>query len=397
MFQRLRNIGQNIKTGFNRGVELQDQLADIKYGSTVEGNEAAGGDRGKHTRKRYSHSVIPGLAGGYYKALDEQLGINMKKPAQMVGAVGARLLTDAADDATRHTYWRYNHPMAIGDVIAEQIIGDNIYNYNSAKRAAIELGAIGIPVGSHLGVFDATNISELGRPKGFAQNYAEPGTEDRRETSNPIAEGFDRYILGRRGRPLKYETAKQDIPDLTKERYSNYMNTLYNDRTSGVVPGAAIAGLGSAAALAMGGNKLRNVLGGGALAAGIGAGLGSTGILKTTSENLEGKPEALIVGFPVGFESAGALLGGASAIRAASNPTTINTPIGVQRPDNVVPGSKKKVPGGMTFQQMPKARKVLGYGVAGAAAGLIAGKMANSLIAASARKDLPTTDEYGVY
>ena len=24
--------------------------------------------------------------------------------------------------------------------------------------------------------------------------------------------------------------AKEDIPDLTKERYANYMNTLYNDR-----------------------------------------------------------------------------------------------------------------------------------------------------------------------
>ena len=46
---------------------------------------------------------------------------------------------------------------------------------------------------------------------------------------------------------------------------------------------------------------------------------------------------------------------------------------------------------------MPGARKVLGYGVAGAAAGNIAGKMANSLIAAGARKDLPSTDEYGIY
>ena len=366
----LGNIGQNLKKGFQKGVEIQDKLADIKYGQTVEGS-GSGQSKNKQVRKRYSHSVIPGLAGGYYKALEDRAGISLgKTPVQLAGAVGARLLTDVADDATRHTYWRYNHPMAIGDVLAEQIIGDKIYDYNSAQRAAIELASVGIPVGAHLGVFDATNISELGRPKGFTQNYAEPGTEDRRETSNPIAESFDRYILGRRGRPLKYETAKQDIPDLTKERYSNYMNTLYNDRTSGVVPGAAIAGLGTAAALAMGGNKLRNVLGGGALAAGVGAGLGSTGILKTTSENLEGKPEALIVGFPVGLESAGALVGGAGAVRAGLE----------------LPGRQAK----------PKARTIAGLGAAGAAGGILAGKLANRLVAAMGQSDLPTTQEYGI-
>jgi len=368
----LGNIGQNLKRGFQKGVEIQDELANIKYGEAVQGS---GGkqSKNKQVRKRYSHSVIPGLAGGYYKALEDKAGLTLgKNPVQFAGAVGARLLTDVADDATRHTYWRYNHPMAIADVLAEQIIGDKIYDYNSAQRAAIELAGVGIPVGAHLGVFDVTNISELGRPKGFAQNYAEPGTEDRRETSNPIAESFDRYILGRRGRPLKYETAKQDIPDLTKERYSNYMNTLYNDRTSGVVPGAAIAGLGTAAALAMGGNKLRNVLGGGALAAGIGAGLGSTGILKTTSENLEGKPEALIVGFPVGLESAGALAGGAGAVRAG-----LNLPV------------KKG-------QARPKTLTVAGLGAAGAAGGVLAGKLANRLVATMGQSDLPTTQEYGI-
>ena len=389
MFQQLINLGQSVKTGFKRGVELQDQLANKKSTNT-------------NRKKRYSHSVIPGLAGGYYDELN-RVGINMQKPGEMLGAVGARLLTDVADDASRHTYWRYNHPMAIGDVIAEQIIGDNIYNYNSAQRAAIELGAVGIPVASHLGVFDATNVSELGRPKGFSQNYAALGSEDRRETSNPIAEGFDRYILGRRGRPLKYETAKEDIPDLTKERYSNYMNTLYNDRTSGVAPGALVAGLGTGAALALGKNKLRNVIGGGALAAGLGAGLGSTGILKTTTENLEGKPEALIVGFPVGFEAAGGLVGGATAVNLAmGKPKVTDTPIGIDPPKNVVPGSKKvtgdrKTGMRMTYETMPSARKVLGYGVAGAATGLIAGKMINSLIAAGARKELPSTDEYGIY
>ena len=384
MFEQLRNLGRSVKTGFNRGVELQDYLAREKSAN-------------KNVKKRYSHSVIPGLDGGYYKGLKER-GISMDTPAEMAGAIGARLLTDVADDASRHTYWRYNHPMAIGDVLAEQIIGDNIYNYNSAQRAAIELGAIGVPVASHLGVFDITNPGELGRPKGFAQTYAAPGSEDRRETANPAAELFDRYVFGRRGRPLKYETAKEDIPDLTKQRYSNYMNTLYNDKTSGVIPGSIGLGLAGGMAAALGKGSLKNILGSAALGSGIGAGLGATGAFKATTENLEGKPEAFIAGFPVGLESVGGLLGGAGAVRAATaNPKTVTTPIGVDAPKNVAPGSKKKIPGGFSYTVMPSARKVFGYGVAGAAAGIIAGKMANSLIAAGARKDLPTTDEYGVY
>ena len=31
-------------------------------------------------------------------------------------------------------------------------------------------------------------------------------------------ESFRSLFFGRRGRPLKYETAKEDIPDLTKQR-----------------------------------------------------------------------------------------------------------------------------------------------------------------------------------
>ena len=74
-------------------------------------------------------------------------------------------------------------------------------------------------------------------------------------------ESFDRYFLGRRGRPLKYDTAAEGIPDLTKQRCTNYVNTLYNDR--------GVLGLG---------------------------------VLKGTMENLEGKPELLVTGFPVGLK-----------------------------------------------------------------------------------------------
>ena len=47
MFEQLRNLGRSVKTGFNRGVELQDYLAREKSAN-------------KNVKKRYSHSVIPG-------------------------------------------------------------------------------------------------------------------------------------------------------------------------------------------------------------------------------------------------------------------------------------------------------------------------------------------------
>lgn len=97
MFNRIKQVGRDIKQGFKTGVETQDELADIKLGKKTPG---------KQGRKRYSHSVIPGLAGGYYDSLSQK-GVTARTPAQMAGALGARLLTDVADNSTREKYWRY--------------------------------------------------------------------------------------------------------------------------------------------------------------------------------------------------------------------------------------------------------------------------------------------------
>ena len=133
--------------------------------------------------KDRGHSVLPVTkeARDFYRGLGKQ-GVTTETPVQLAGAVGARLLTDVGQDATRHLYWRYNHPMAIADKVAEQALGDRLLNYTPTQRAAVSLAAVGVPVSASLGTFDATNIGELGRPKGFAQSYAEQGSEDRRQT-----------------------------------------------------------------------------------------------------------------------------------------------------------------------------------------------------------------------
>ena len=337
--------------------------------------------------KDYGHSVLPITedARKFYKGLKKE-GIGLETPVQLAGALGARLLTDVGENATRQIYWRYNHPMALADKAAEQIIGGRYLNYTPTQRNAITLAGIGIPVSSSLGTFDPTNIAELGRPKGFAQSYAEQGSEDRRQTGQIGPELIDRFVLGRQGRPLKFATAQEDIPDLTKQRYANYMNYLYNEK-----------------------------------------GPLGVGVIKGTMENLQGEPEVRIVGFPVGLQAAGALVGGATALRLAGDrttPETIPGGIGPKQPRTVrtedvsesVSGKRpvdktvyrkgdKRVrmgqgvgdrTGTRTDYVGPRTRTALAYGAAGALTGALAGKLANRMIASAGQSDLPTTQEYGI-
>jgi hypothetical protein len=274
------------------------------------------------------HTVLPitKSAREFYADLGKE-GIGVQTPVQLAGALGARLLTDVGEDASRHLYWRYNHPMAIADKISEQVIGSRLQEYSPTQRAAINLAAIGIPVSASLGTYDITNLGELGRPKGFAQSYAELGSEDRRETAQPAPEFLERFVLGRQGKPLKFETAQQEIPDLTKERYSKYLGYLYQDK-----------------------------------------GPLGLGLVKGTMENLQGEPEARIVGFPIGLQAVGALAGGATAVGTALS----------------------------SSKNLPRARTVAGIGAGGALAGAALGKLANQIIASSGNKRLPTTEEYGI-
>jgi hypothetical protein len=197
----------------------------------------------------------------------------VKNPAEFAGAYAARLMTDIGTDGTRQFYWRYNHPLAIAEKAVEQAVPQLAEIKSPAKRGAL-MGGIGGVTAASLGTFDITNPGELFRPKGYAQTYAEKGSEDRRQTAEPGMELFDRLFLGRRGRPLKYETAKADIPSLTPERYGKAMRSQYQDR--------GVLGLG---------------------------------LLKATDENLQGEPEVKVVGFPVGLQAVGAAAGGATALR----------------------------------------------------------------------------------
>ena len=182
---------------------------------------------------------------------------------------------------------------------------------------------------------------------------------------------------------------KQDIPSLTKERYANYMNYLYNDK-----------------------------------------GPLGIGVVKGTMENLEGVPEARIVGFPVGLQAAGALVGGAVATRGAlgmrcrrgngtrrywTESKNVLKNLLTHLKISLVPFLRIQMfivkakellevrdgSAGRTGTRVdtlgPRARTVAALGAAGALGGALAGKFVNTMIASAGQSDLPTTEEYGVY
>lgn len=244
-------------------------------------------------------------------------GITAKEtPMAFLGAYAARLAGDIVAEETRGVYWRYNHPIAIADKLAQKVIdpNKNLPRYTSAAIGA----AILTPAFALSGAYDPTNITELGRPKGFKQNRPDP--EDPTKSLEPATELFERYMQGRQGRPLAYPKAKKEIPDLTQQRYANYMNFLYNES-------------------------------------------GFLGMAKATPENLQGVPEARVFGYPVSIPTVTTTLGGITGARAALEYQPKQA-----KPDSVM---------------ARKGLRGLAGGVTGAAAGAIAGNLMNQAIAAS--------------
>ena len=321
---------RNFKSDFIKGVDAQDliNISKGKYRYTVFDPEVP-----KAAQKGYEGTsaadFVSKATGQSYAVGDPVKVAKAKNVAEYLGRYSAQLATDVLSDGTRQFYWRYNHPLAIGQKVIEQNI-PILKSLKSPLDRALVGGAVGAPIAASLGIFDVTNPGELFRPKGYAQSYAEKGSQDRRKTAEPGLEMFERFFLGRRGRPLKYETAKQDIPDLTPQRYAKALRNQYQDR---------------------------GVLG--------------MGLLKGTTENIEGYPEIRVVGFPVGLQAVGATAGGIAGGRTAQKLGLIN-PI----------ASRKSI------------LKGAGVTLAGSLGGAATGKTLNMAIASANRPKYLTTSDY---
>lgn len=254
--QYLQQVGQDVKQGYKTADAVQRQML----------REAKGKGLG------YGESI---LDPGFKQAIAAK-GITARQtPAQFAGAYMSRTLIDLANDGTRTYWWRWNHPLAVAQRVVGMAVDPSVIKSPTA-RAVTALG-IATPAIAAAGTYDITNPEEAFRPTGYAQTYSPKGAEDRRQTSQPAQELFERFFLGRTGDPLKYATAKEEIPSLTPERYANYMNFLYQEK-----------------------------------------GLLGLGIAKGTMENLQGYPEVRVLGYPVNIPMAGGFAGGSLAATAAA-------------------------------------------------------------------------------
>jgi hypothetical protein len=225
--------------------------------------------------------------------------------------------------------------MALAELGGNAVIGEEgmkrLDSLTPTQKAGIMSVSVGMPAFASMGTIDPTNPGELFRPKGYAQNYPGVGSDDRRKTEQPGLEAIDRFVLGRRGRPLKYSEAKKDIPNLTPQKYSQFLRDFYQNK--------GVTGLG---------------------------------LFKVSGENLEGHPEARVLGFPIGLQGVSAVAGGAIGARTGLNPAA--NAAGVK--------------------PLIKPRNIALRGGAGALAGMAVGKLTNMAIASANRPKYPSTYEY---
>jgi hypothetical protein len=266
----------------------------------------------------------------------KEAGITKETPLAFLGAYATRLGADLTTDESRSLYWQMSHPLEMADQSMRKVVDPN--KELGYARGLLALTAV-TPAVALTGAYNPLNISELGRPTGYKQNA--PDKEDPTKSTEPGTELFQRFFQGRTGRPLAFDKAREEIPDLTKQRYANYMNFLYND------PGPI--------------------------------GKATMGIVKVTPENLQGDPEARVLGYPVSIPSVTALAGGIAGSRMGilSSPTVER----VVQP-NLLTSEKASVSRVMG-KRTPTVLRGLAGGALGSAAGAMAGVLINQAISAA--------------
>jgi len=195
-------------------------------------------------------------------------------PLKTVGAASYRFGLDAAADGSRSYGWRYNHPLSVLSEGIKHTI-DPLNSLGVVDRHGVYFAAAMPALAAGGLAFDITNPSELFRPPGFKQ--PNPNPDNPKESTDPAVDFFQRFALGRSGRPLKYSEAKKDIPDLTPERYGNYLRYTYQDK-----------------------------------------GPLGLGIIKATGENLQGEPELRMLGYPINIPTLTTAALGALGARVAT-------------------------------------------------------------------------------
>ena len=200
--------------------------------------------------------------------IGQQPAGNGRRVGQLLGTVAA----DATQDNTRSFYWLLNAPQAVTSVAQEQLLGkfaprlfgQTVQTTKSGKpltmkenkKIAQKRGLLdarerptrGVRINSEGEIakrnFEPGDVASLLIPSGLAVNTgiglmspfggaqgyeaAIPDEDDKRKTSNVIAEIGSKYFLGQTGNLLPYSEFSQDRPDVSKGEYNRYKAFKYD-------------------------------------------------------------------------------------------------------------------------------------------------------------------------
>jgi hypothetical protein len=242
----------------------------------------------------------------------------LKTPVAESAAYGTgRLAGTLASENLRKWYWTGNHPLGIASLAGRKI-----------ARAAGNAGPVatmlsGFGLATALDIFsgntDPTNLGEGGRPKGYSALL--PSIEDPTKSENLAVEVPLGYVTGRKGKLLPWEEFSKERPDVSPQQYQQYKDYQgwgkpglfgleQQDPLAMATVGAGVAGGIAATRQGKTAGKIGRAAGLGAVAGLMAPAaadlISSMGIVKGTSNNLEGQPEAQLLGYKVPL--AGALL-----------------------------------------------------------------------------------------
>jgi hypothetical protein len=288
---------QVLRNQFQRGLEVA--VGDRQY-SPMLGRRDYGLMPWESSAKKYGEPDIKPL----------------KTPIAETASYGAgRLAGTMASDNLRSWYWRYNHPLAITADIGRSLpeTAGNVTSTGRGKTVAAVLSGFGLATALDIfsGNTDPTNLAEGGRPKGYSALL--PSVQDPTKSENLAVEIPMGYLTGRKGKLLPWDQFQKERPDVSPQQYQHYKDYqgwgkpgLFGLEQQDPLATATVgAGIGAGLA-ALKGRTPGGI--GKAAATGAVAGLAtpaaanlisSMGILKGTTNNLEGQPEAQLLGYKV--------------------------------------------------------------------------------------------------
>ena len=158
-----------------------------------------------------------------------ELTSKREKIAQIVGS----LVGDTMTDGMRNIWWFLNAPQAITQIAVLQGI-------NTAKQRNMDTSVrrADSPVFQSRALRMAASApAVIAVSMGLGNAYRQPGykavvpdEEDPTKSANLLAEGIDRYFLGRSGQLLPYDEFVKERPDVSRAEYNQYKQYLFGNK-----------------------------------------------------------------------------------------------------------------------------------------------------------------------